>query len=352
MSNQHSINRVEAELNQWRSREERFTKIFPTSLSSNRSLLKEKSLFYESVAIKYKDTLDQEERFALRMLKQERNTIEKQLYPNLMVRVVRRMLVAPLKQQAAIRKDAKQFEQNFHLLTSKLQRSGFTGFTPKLEESIKLGQQQFTLPVSYYISDKERLDHQLTFTKDQTGQYQFEGYLLAVHNVLKPEENKQQYFSMKYDSDLSVLQAYNLLSGRSVQKNDTWVQFDFSDKDAQGNYRIKEFKTDYGYDIETTLQRLPLKELLNKGEFEKLMDSLKQGSRQSVSFLKDGKEQQFYIEANPQFKSVNIYDEYSRKITLTTALGNRMQEALKLTTKLDERHKEALTKRNSMRIVR
>ena len=45
--NHSLVNRVEAELNQWRSREERFSKLFSFSLSNNRALLKEKLDYYD-----------------------------------------------------------------------------------------------------------------------------------------------------------------------------------------------------------------------------------------------------------------------------------------------------------------
>ena len=98
------------------------------------------------------------------------------------------------------------------------------------------------------------------------------------------------------------------------------------------------------------MQQLPLKELSSKTEADKLQDALKQGSRQSVVLIKDGNEHRFYIEANPQFKSVNIYDEHSRKVTLTTALNNKTMETVKQIQKTNERQEENHSKRNGMLI--
>ncbi|MCH5683986.1 hypothetical protein LWM68_06730 [Niabella sp. W65] len=107
------------------------------------------------------------------------------------------------------------------------------------------------------------------------------------------------------------------------------MQLDLNDKDQHGSFRIKQFHSDYGYDLDKVLRQLPLKELTRTEETDKLKNALKNGQKVSVSFVKDGKEQRFYIEANPQFKSVNIYDEHSRKITLHTALGNKTMDAMK-----------------------
>lgn len=350
MNNRVPINRVETELNQWRSREDRFNKLFSFSLASNRSLLKEKLQYYDRIAAKYTGTQNLDEQFALRILRQERNHIERQLYPNPILRLLRRMLVVLVREQIVIRQNNKRMAENSQALHQQVQRAGFTDLFTKIEEQIKQGQQQFSLPVSYYLNNNERLDHQLSFVKGNSGLYQFEGYKTTLYNESKPNEKRQQYFNLRNEYNVNATEAYNLLSGRSIHREQTWIQLDFNDKDQNGNFRVKQFHSDYGYNLETALQQLPLKELLSKDETDKLQDALKNGSRISVSFLKDGKEQQFYIEANPQFKSVNIYDEHSRKLTLNTALGNKTTDALKITHKINEQQQKRM-KKNGMHIT-
>ncbi|WP_123902536.1 hypothetical protein [Flavobacterium hibernum] len=338
------------ELNQWRSREERFSKLFNFSLSNNRSLLKEKLHHYERIGTKYKGSKNIEERFALQMLKQEKNKILKQLYPNLLVRLIRKLIIAPLIDQIAVRKDAKKEEKNNQSLYYQMQRIGFRDLSNQIDQQIKEGHEQFTIPVSYYINEKERLDHELSFVKDQSGQYQFEAYKTTLQNKSKPDEERSQYFKVQQGNSIDTTQAYNLLAGRSIQKEKSWIQLDFNDKDASGNHRIKEFHYGYGYDLEKALQQLPLKELSNKTQAAKLEDALKQGNRLPVTLIKNGNEHRFYIEANPQFKSVNIYDEHSRKITLSTALGNKTMETVKQQQKTNESQQVNHSTRNGMRV--
>nr|WP_315238638.1 hypothetical protein [uncultured Flavobacterium sp.] len=298
MNEQLPVNRVEMELKQWHSREERFSKLFNFSLSNSRSLLKEKLHHYERIGTKFKETKNLEERFALQILKQEKNKILKQLYPNLLVRLVRKLLVAPLIDQIAVHKDVKEEEKNNQSLQEQLQRIGFRDLSDKIEQQIKLGHEQFTIPVSYYINEKEKLDHELSFSKDQSGKYQFDGYKTTLQNELKRDENRSQYFKLQEGNSFDTKQAYNLLAGRAVQKEKSWIQLDLNDKDASGNHRIKEFNSGYGYDLEKAVQ-LPLKELSNKNEADKLKDDLKQGNRLPVTLIKNGNEHRFYIEANP-----------------------------------------------------
>ncbi|MET6998664.1 hypothetical protein [Chitinophaga defluvii] len=355
MNNIHPVNRVENDLHQWRSREERFSKLFSFNLSGNKALLKEKLRYYDSVASKYRNTASPDERFALRMLRQERNQIERKLYPNLLLRLLRRLIV-PVRQQYILKQEIKQTTANTDALRNTLQRTGFGNVIHKLEENMAKGQAQFSIPVSQYVNEKERLDYNLSFSKDHNGTYSFDGYKAELYNGQKQDIRRQQYFGMDTDNEITASQAYNLLAGRAVlkeqyQSQGKWMQLDFNDKDMQGNFRLREFQTAYGYDLMKALQQLPLKELQEHRSTQKLLDGLKMGDRQAVSFLKDGKEQRFYIEANPQHKSINIYDEHAKKISLTAALGNKTMEAVKVSHKMGEEQVRSQGKRNGMRVM-
>jgi len=54
------------------------------------------------------------------------------------------------------------------------------------------------------------------------------------------------------------------------------------------------------------------------------MNSLKKGNLQSVTFVKDGQEVKHYIEANPQFKTLNVYDADQKR--LDTRQGKDQKE--------------------------
>ena len=73
------FNRIEYDVGQWRSREERLAKIFSSALSS-KPILAEKLRYFDLIAARYSSTTDQDEKFALSVLKQERREIERKLY--------------------------------------------------------------------------------------------------------------------------------------------------------------------------------------------------------------------------------------------------------------------------------
>jgi hypothetical protein len=97
-------------------------------------------------------------------------------------------------------------------------------------------------------------------------------FLRIVANTNKRETVSQTFYLNK-GSGFTVKEAYNLLNGRAVNKELTtsegqnytaWTQLDFTDKEVNGNYRMKQFHQNYGVDLITTVARLPIKELQNE----------------------------------------------------------------------------------------
>ncbi len=327
--NFHHVNRIEIEALEWNSKEERLRKLFNSSPLIEKSLLKEKLKWCENVLVKYRKNNHLEEHSALQIIKNERNNLVKLVYPNragqIFYKLMNFLILEKVNAKVLIRDELKSNRS----LEVKLKQAGFNDALNKVERYMRLGQTKFTVPVSYYLNDKERIDHALQFKKDELGYYHFEGFKASLRDKSKSSENRQQYFSADELSTFNAKQSYDLLSGRAVLTDGIWKQFDLNDKDADGNYRIKEFPENYGYNIEKALSQLPLK-ISDQLEFASLTASLKDGRREEVLLLKEGAEQKIFIEANPQYKSLNIYNESLKKISISDVLDNKKNEAVKL----------------------
>ncbi len=88
----------------------------------------------------------------------------------------------------------------------------------------------------------------------------------------------------------------------------------FKNADTKGNFELKHYHENYGFDLEAVLSKHPIKELANDSHKEDLMNSLKKGNLQSATFLKDGQEVKQYIEATPQYKTLTIYDDNLKRL--------------------------------------
>lgn len=70
----------------------------------------------------------------------------------------------------------------------------------------------------------------------------------------------------------------------------------------------------YGFGLDQVLAKHPIKELNEPVTKDRLMQSLERGNLHQVTFTKGDKEEKMFIEANPQFKSVKLYDGNLKKV--------------------------------------
>jgi hypothetical protein len=210
---------------------------------------------------------------------------------------------------------------------------------------------EFTI---YHQQDfgKDNTSTSLQFKKSEASDmYFFNRYNLVVRTELQPEPIKQTFYISNKEDNITLKEAYNLMSGRAVHKELTnkedekykaWLQLDFKAVDKNGNYEVKKSHQNYGFDFEQALAKHPIKELANEVGKGRLMESLQRGNRQSAAFQNDGKEQKIYIEAAPQFKSLNLYDSNMKRVNAQTLYDKHgetqteKQEAKKESIKKDK----------------
>jgi hypothetical protein len=223
-------------------------------------------------------------------------------------------------------------QKNFEYLKDQVK---FTGFGDALENELKEKMQKQAPEFQLVHNAKFGNDTTvatLHFKKsEQSDMYFFNRYNLS----LKQEQNSDvidQTFYINKANNITMKEAYNLMSGRAINKDlankegqiyNAWMQMDFKDTDASGNYKMKHYHQNYGYELEKVLAKHPIKELSNEQDKSRLIDSLNKGNRQSVTFIENGIEQKHFIEANPKFKSINVYDGNMQRIVTSQSKGER-----------------------------
>lgn len=314
--------RLEIETAQWQAKEARLRKLFGSSTSVESSILREKLRWHENILVKYKNTSHLEERSLLYLIRNERRNLIKQLYPGRLSQMLYKIANAPVLERVRNRRQTGQEIKNKKVLMDKLFSAGFKDVAAKTERYMALGHAAFTVPVSYYLNEKERMDFSLHFIKEESGLYQFDGFKADLHDSSKTAQDRSHYFAADEPDIFSSKKAYDMLSGRAVLAMGTWKQFDFNDKDAAGMYRVKQFPDAYGYDIEKALATIPLT-ADSRNQSISIINALKQGGREAVTIEKSGAVQKILIEADPQHKFLNIYDQGLKKVALSSLLKDK-----------------------------
>ncbi len=256
-------------------------------------------------------------------LKDKMLLIEKDGIVDVGLMVIRRYERLTIEQLINNQNSKVMNQKNFEYLRDQVKYTGFgEGLETELKEKLGKQTQDFKLNhTAQYGNDTATSE--LHFSKsNQSDMYFFNSYKVSLkkENV---SDNMEQTFYINKGNNITLKEAYNLMSGRAVNKDLTnkdnqmynaWVQMDFKQADNNGNYKLKQYHQNYGFDIDQVLAKHPIKELGNVEHKSNLLDSLKKGNRQSVTFIHDGAEQKNYIEANPQFKTITIYDSNMQRL--------------------------------------
>jgi hypothetical protein len=236
-------------------------------------------------------------------------------------------------------------QKNLDYLKDGIKYLGFgEGLNDKLAENVSKQVPQFQLNTTNEYGP-HRVNYALEFNKsEQSDMYFFNKYTATLQG--KDGDDKSQTFYIKKNSGVTAKEAYNLLSGRAVNKDLTnsegqpynaWLQIDWSQKEANGNHKFKVVHQAYGYDLDKVLSKFPIKDLDGAVFKERLLKSLERGNLHEVVFQKGDSAERRLIEANPQFKTLNVYDLSMKKLFIE----NEKKEAKDM--KQEKSEKETLS---------
>ena len=226
-------------------------------------------------------------------------------------------------------------EKNFEYLRDQIKYTGFgEALESQLKEKMQKEEPDFTLTHNTQYGN-DTATAVLNFNKSKESDlYFFNSYKVELQKE-NSKESLEQTFYINKGSNITMKEAYNLMEGRSVNKDltskegevyNSWVQMDFKQSETNGNFKLNHYHQNYGYDLEAALSKHPIKELEPPKYKEDLINSLKKGNLQSATFLKEGNEIKQYIEASPQFKTINIYDNNMKRIDNRKAQEEKQTE--------------------------
>jgi len=213
-------------------------------------------------------------------------------------------------------------EQNFEYLKDNIKYMGFgEKLNEQLEHNLNQAKDDFKLDFKAVVNNKP-FDATLHFRKSESSEmYFFNSFDASLQKG--NGEKVDQTFYLNKGKGITAKEAYNLLDGRAVHKELTnkenvpykaWVQLDFQNKGKNNNFEVKQFHENYGFDLKEAVGKYAITELKDSEKEKSLLQSLQKGNIQSVTIEKDGNSHKIFIEANPQFKSVSLYDGQMKRV--------------------------------------
>jgi len=213
--------------------------------------------------------------------------------------------------------------ENFQYLSDNLKYMGFgENLKADLEKNLNEGNADFQLHHKATIN-KKPFEVTMNFRKSDTSDmYFFNNYHASLEK--SKGEKVEQTFYLNKGKGVTGKEAFNLLDGRSVHKElvtkegqpyKAWMQLDFENKGKNNNFEVKQYHENYGFDLKSAVEKFPITDLKEPDKEKALMQSLQKGNVQSVTIENDGSSHKMFIEADPQFKKINLYDSNMKLVT-------------------------------------
>ena len=240
-------------------------------------------------------------------------------------------------------------KNDLEYLTNQIKYLGFgEGLQEILSQKIRELNETMEIPLtqSFFspgnpLKNKE-VDFTLHFNKGKESDRYFLNSYSAQLKGLPEENHLAQKFFINKGKGITAKEAFNLLSERAVNKDLTnkegvtynaWVKLKPVEVNGENRNRdFQIFSENYGFDLEKTLSKYPVKEMETPEGSDKLISSLKKGNLQAVTFTQNNEESTKFISANPQFKNLNVYNHDGSVMFHNQIVFNKNKDAQEQTT--------------------
>ncbi|SDG11200.1 hypothetical protein [Mucilaginibacter gossypii] len=214
--------------------------------------------------------------------------------------------------------------QNAEFLKKSLLNLGFgEKLNTELDKEMAAKTPEFKLGLQHEFNQKT-VDYTLHFKAgDNQDMYFFNKYDATINHKDDSAKNIDQTFFINKGSGITAKEAFNLMEGRAVhkqlynlegQKYQAWLTLDDKNLTENGNKKIKHYHENYGYDLEKVIAGKGIRELEDPKTKEELLYSLKKGNAQQITIGGDDGDKKYFIAANPQYKTVDLFDHQMKKI--------------------------------------
>lgn len=216
-------------------------------------------------------------------------------------------------------------QRNFLFLCDQLKFAGFgSALSEALKKQLESGEAAFSLVYEKYVGS-DQVTAVLYFRKSERSElFFFVSFELSVESSAK-KEVVRRLFPVHKNKRYTLREAYNLLSGRAVQKHfiaasgkryTAWTQLSPSAKNSRGDQELEYFFESYGFDLAEALRQFPLLELESEEQRNHLVARLANGDRGRATLMAGEFSRACFLEADPKFRSFRFFDTSMQPIPL------------------------------------
>ncbi len=230
-------------------------------------------------------------------------------------------------------------QENYEYLSNQLKYLGFgKELLGDMHMNMQKGEDAFTLGIVLPYTSFEKFDVQydLNFRKGQGDIY----FLNSYHTTF--DGQTARFYVNRGEKNITSKEAFNLMEGRAVyreltnregEKYHAWHKID-TEKTEGENIKFKSAAGNQGYDLEAAMKKVVFQELFFGLDKDKAIESLKKGNLVEVKNM--DKSERYWVAADPQLKTMEIFDTDGTKLKLEevnkekSAEGEKQSSGMKM----------------------
>jgi len=303
-------NRVLGAFKTWDDRKKEMEPMLKSGTGDDRILDKLQLDHLRKAGHRMKQTARPDEQPFMVLLNNHIGKLEKQLYPNVLLRLFLRLKDRFVDGPAYLKQHREQRTANMESLKEQLKASGLGSMAGRLENHLDADQKSVSLPMNCQLEKDKRLHFDLHFEKDQFGNFQMtrlDGSLIQNNTVIKSHE-----FKLNDWPNLKANQIWSLLEGRAMKQQYIDVSGHESHRWVElGTKGVQHYDPKHPFDVKTALAAMP-SITRNKDE---LIRYLENGQQISTHWKQNGQFQSIFVQADPANKNIKLFDAKQKPVT-------------------------------------
>lgn len=280
------------------------------------------------------------EKITLGVLKGVLTKLEKELYPNVLLRLARQLKTRLIDKPSYIHSFLKLRGENLRSVETLLQSKGMGQYFGKLEQYLDFERKEVHIDVSGNLNENTSLKLVAQMHKNENGGYDLQDIVGSLKHEGEPWKDRTFVFDVDFNVD--AVKAANLLMGRAVMNgpnemnhhsNNQWIQLTSLQDGHFMDARI--FQPEQGFDLKRVLNDFAAQTGFYRVTAADVFVQLVQGQQVKVSG-KHPQDEPVLLEASPGTGGLILRDVNQKVIGIDEVLAgshihrNQQENSLKI----------------------
>lgn len=315
------MNRVLQAFKGWEERKKEFEAILKSGTADDGILNRLQLDHFRQSRHRLRADIRPDEMPFLLLLDNHIRKLEKQRYPNVVIRLLSRMINRFIAGPRQLKQETLQRAANLDTLTQLLRKAGLDVLGRKLDTHLTAGATRVSVPLDCHLSADRRLNFQLAFEKDGAQTFRLE--TITAELLQNGSRLNRQEFDTAEWPELNAGQMLSLLEGRALTQPFTDASGHYSQRWIQlGPDGLRRFDPVNGLNLDTALSAMSGIQR-DRGELQGLLEN---GQLVMTHWKHNGQLKTIYLKADPASKTVLLLDE-KQKPTTAEKLNRSLEQS-------------------------